>query len=346
MTTATEFNAIVGQQHATRLLKTFIRNGTLPHALLFTGDEGVGKKITATAFAMACNCLKLKSAIRHHRAHLDAIDACGDCGPCRKIAGNHHPDVIRVAPLSSVIRIAQIRTLLQALTLKPNEAERRVVILSDAQAMNPEAGNALLKVLEEPPDRTLLVLTARQTSDLLPTIVSRCQHIRFSPLRAADIKQLLTAAGGIEPESIAAVAALCGGSYTRAVKLIDSRWLNRRDWIIQAMGSQMADHGEFGIRAWLAWSEILAKKKDLIEESLEIITMWLRDMLVFRTDPQRVLNQDRLEALSTAAEQASQTQVLQQIDAVNRALTALRSNTNARLTLDAMALQMAGACRR
>ena len=346
MTTATVFNAIVGQQHATRLLKTFIRNGTLPHALLFTGDEGVGKKITATAFAMACNCLKLKSAIRHHRAHLDAIDACGDCGPCRKIAGNHHPDVIRVAPLSSVIRIAQIRTLLQALTLKPNEADRRVVILSDAQAMNPEAGNALLKVLEEPPDRTLLVLTARQTSDLLPTIVSRCQHIRFSPLRTADIKQLLAAAGGIEPETVEAVAALCGGSFTRARKLIDSRWLSRRDWIIQAMGSQMTNNGAPEIRAWLAWSEILAKKKDLIEESLEIITMWLRDILVFRTDPQQVLNQDRLKALSTAAKHVNQRQLLQQIDAVDRALTALRSNTNARLTLDAMALQMADACNR
>ena len=346
MTTAVVFNAIVGQQHATRLLKTFIRNGTLPHALLFTGDDGVGKKITATAFAMACNCLKLKSAIHHHRPHLDAIDACGDCGPCRKIAGNHHPDIIRVAPLSSVIRIAQIRTLLQTLTLKPNEADRRVVILSDAQAMNPEAGNALLKVLEEPPDRTLLVLTARQASDLLPTIASRCQHIRFSPLRAADIKHLLTAAGGIEPETVEAVAALCGGSYTRARKLIDSRWLNRRDWIIHIMESQMADNGASGIRAWLAWSEILAKKKDLIEESLEIITLWLRDILVFRTDPQRVLNRDRLNALSTAAKHVSQTQLLQQIDAVDRALTALRSNTNARLTMDAMALQMAGACLR
>jgi DNA polymerase III subunit delta' len=344
MTTATVFNAIVGQQHATRLLKTFIRNGTLPHALLFTGDDGIGKKTTATAFAMACNCLKLNSAIHRQRPHLDAIDACDDCGPCKKIAGNQHPDVIRVAPLSSVIRIAQVRTLLQTLTLKPNEANRRVVILSDAQAMNPEAGNALLKVLEEPPDRTLLVLTARQTSDLLPTIVSRCQHIRFSPLCEADIKQLLTAAGGVEPESVEAVAALCGGSFTRAQKLIDSRWLNRRDWIIQAMGSQTAHNGVPDIRAWLAWSEILAKKKDRIEESLEIITMWLRDMLVFKTDPKRVLNRDRLEALSTAAKHVSQTQLLQQIDAVDRASTALRSNTNARLTLDAMALKMAGAC--
>jgi DNA polymerase-3 subunit delta' len=90
----------------------------------------------------------------------------------------------------------------------------------------------------------------------------------------------------------------------------------------------------------------LAKKKDLIEESLEIITMWLRDILVFRTDPQRVLNQDRLKALSTTAKHVNQRQLLQQIDAVDRALTALRSNTNARLTLDAMALQMADACNR
>jgi DNA polymerase-3 subunit delta' len=344
MTTATVFKAIVGQQHAIRLLKSFIRNGTLPHALFFSGDDGVGKKLTATAFAMACNCHQLKAVIHRHRPLLDAVDACGNCGPCRKIAGNHHPDIIRVAPQSSVIRIAQIRTLLQALTLKPNEADRRVVILSDAQSMNPEAGNALLKVLEEPPDRTLLVLTARQTFDMLPTIVSRCQHIRFSPLGTADIKQLLTASGGIEPEATEAVAILSGGSFTRAQKLIDSRWLDRRDWIIQTLGSQMADSETPDIRAWLTWSEILAKKKELIEESLEIIKMWLRDIMVYRTDPQRVLNQDRLKALSTIAKQVNPSQLLQQIDAVDRALAGLRSNTNARLTLDAMALHMAGAC--
>jgi DNA polymerase-3 subunit delta' len=343
MTTATGFNAIVGQQHPIRLLKTFIRNGKVPHALLFTGDDGVGKKMTAEAFAMACNCLKLKSAM-HQRPDLDAIDACGDCVPCRKIAGNHHPDVIHVAPLSSVIRIAQIRNLLQTLTLKPNEADRRVVILSDAQAMNAEAGNALLKVLEEPPDRTLLVLTARQPSDLLPTVISRCRHIRFSPLDAADIKRLLARAGGIEPEAMETVSLLCCGSFTRAQKWIDNRWLSRREWILRAIGGQVADDGQPTLGTWLAFSEKLAKKKDLIEESLEILTMWLRDMLVVGVDPQRVFNQDRLEALSTAVSHVSPAQLLQQIDAVDRALKALRSNTNARLTLDAMVLQMARTC--
>lgn len=105
----------------------------------------------------------------------------------------------------------------------------------------------------------------------------------------------------------------------------------------------MGNTGTSGIRGWLAWSEMLAKKKDLIEDSLEIITLWLRDILVFSTEPRRVLNQDRLEAISAAAEHVSQTQLLEQIDAVDRALTALRSNTNARLTLDAMVLRMAGA---
>ena len=340
MTTATGFNAIVGQQHPIRLIKTFIRNGKLPHALLFTGDDGVGKKMTAVAFAMACNCLKLKSAMPQ-RPDLDIIDACGDCAPCRKIAGNQHPDVIHVAPLSSVIRIAQIRSLLQTLTLKPNEADRRVVILSDAQAMNAEAGNALLKVLEEPPDRTLLVLTAKQPSDLLPTVVSRCRHIRFSPLVAADINRLLSRTGGIEPESMETVSVLCGGSFTRAQKWIDRRWLSRREWILRAIGGPMAKNGQPTLRAWLAFSEKLAQKKDLIEESLEILTMWLRDILVVGVDPQRVFNQDRLEALSTAATHVRPEQLLQQIDAVDRALMALRSNTNARLTLDAMVLQMA-----
>lgn len=342
MTTATGFNAIVGQQQPIMLLKTFVRNGTLPHALLFTGDDGVGKKMTAAAFAMACNCLMLKSALAH-RPHLEAIDSCGSCAPCRKIAGNHHPDVIRVAPLSSVIRIAQIRTLLKTLTLKPHEADRRVVILSDAQAMNPEAGNALLKVLEEPPERTLLVLTARQTADLLPTVVSRCRHIRFSPLGVADIKTLLAEEGRLAPEAVEAVATLCGGSFTRAQKWNDRRWMGRRDWIIEVLG-KLIHTGDSEIRSWLALSEMLTKQKDLVEESLEIITMWLRDILVVDCDPQRVLNQDRLEALSTAAQQVSRRPLLEQIDAVDDALAALRSNTNTRLTLDAMVLRMASAC--
>jgi DNA polymerase III subunit delta' len=341
MTASTGFSAIVGQSQAIRLLKTLLRNGKLPHALLFTGDDGVGKKTTATAFAMACNCLTLKAGL-DRRPHLDVIDACGDCAPCRKIAGKHHADVIHIAPQSSMIRIDRIRSLLETLSLKPNEAQQRVVILSDAHAMNPEAGNALLKVLEEPPARTILVLTTRQPSDLLPTVVSRCRQIRFMPLAATDVNRLLNETDGGDAQSMEIAAALCGGSYTRARRLLDKRWLSRREWIIKVLTHRMAGGGESDIRAWLAFAEMMSRKKDLIEESLEFITMWLRDVLVAGYDPTRILNRDHREALSKTADRIGRRQLLEQMDAVDGAATALRSNANVRLTLDAMVLRMAG----
>jgi DNA polymerase-3 subunit delta' len=289
---------------------------------------------------MACNCLTLK-AVLDRRPHLDVIDACGECGPCKKIAGNHHADVILITPQSSMIRIDRIRSLLQTLSLKPNEAQQRVVILAEAHAMNPEAGNALLKVLEEPPERTLMVLTARQPSDLLPTVVSRCRQVRFMPLGAADIKRLLIEAGDVDAESVEIVASLCGGSYTRARMLMDKRWLRRREWIIEVLTRRLTG-GESDVRTWLGFAEILARKKDLIEESLEIVKMWLRDVLVAGCDPTHLLNRDRREALSTTAECIGRGQLLEQIDAVDDAAAALRSNANVRLTLDAMVLRMAG----
>jgi DNA polymerase-3 subunit delta' len=342
MTTATGFNAIVGQDTPIRLLKTFIRNGTHPHALLFTGDDGVGKKTTAMAFAMACNCLTLRSNLRQ-RPPLDAIDACGTCVSCKKIAAGHHPDVIHVAPTSAIIRIARIRELLKTLTLKPNEAHRRVVILSDAQTMNTEAGNALLKVLEEPPDRTLLILTAPQPIDLLPTVVSRCRQIRFAPLNEEAIHKLLAGEKGVDPETLTALAGLCGGSIARARARVEDSWLNRRNWIVDVLTDLVSRSGTPDFRTWLALSERLAGKKDRIEDSLEIITMWLRDILVTGCDPQRVLNRDRMETLAATAEKAGPAAVLEQIDAVEEARLALRANANTRLTLDAMVLRMARA---
>ena len=299
--------------------------------------------MTALAFAMAVNCQTLQKQRLHHLS-IDEIDACGNCAPCRKIAGNQHPDILHIHPRSSIITISQIRTMLETLALKPHEAAQRVVILSEAQTMNPHAANALLKVLEEPPKQTLLVLTANQPSDLLPTVASRCRHIRFFPLDPKAICQLLGKEEGMTPETVELGTRLAGGSFTRAKKWAKGSWPKRRDWLIGTITDCINEGDSSQIRYWLALSEKLAKKKERIEESLEIVTIWLRDALVIKFDPQKVVNRNRGEMLAAMASRLEPAQLLSMIEAVDHALTALRSNTNTRLTLDAMVLQMAATC--
>lgn len=183
------FASIQDQEQPIRILSAFLHTGKMPHAMLFTGVDGIGKRSAATAFAMVCNCSGDKVSIAAEAPGAagmpgDAVNvaaSCGRCRSCRKIQVDSHPDIIRMEPAGQYIRIAQIRELLGTLAMKPYEAKLRVVIISDAHAMNPEAGNALLKILEEPPESTILILTASGTADLLPTIVSRCQQIRFNP---------------------------------------------------------------------------------------------------------------------------------------------------------------------
>ncbi len=299
--------------------------------------------MTALAFAMAINCHTLQKQRIDHLS-IDEIDACGYCAPCKKIAGNQHPDIIHIQPRSSIIAISQIRTMLETLALKPHEATQRVVILSEAQAMNPQAANALLKILEEPPNHTLLVLTANQPSNLLPTVASRCRHMRFFPLDPAAIRHLLEKEDKTTPETVELGTRLSGGSFTRAKRWAKEPWPKRRDWLIGAITDRINEGDSSQIRYWLALSEKLAKRKERIEESLEIVTIWLRDALVIKFDPQKVVNRDRMEMVAAVANRLEPAQLLSMIEALDHALAALRSNTNTRLTLDAMVLRMAATC--
>jgi DNA polymerase-3 subunit delta' len=225
------FESIIEQDLPVRLLNTFLQNGTIPHALLFTGIEGVGKESTALAFAMACNCAGEDSKPTRPESDIP----CGNCKSCRKIEAGNHPDIIRVKPSGPFIKINQVRSLCQTLAMKPYEARRRVVIITEAQAMNPAAGNALLKMLEEPPLRTILILVATHTSDLLPTIVSRCQQIRFKPISNQHLESVLVERHGLDPGDAIIITTMAGGSLSRALHMHRTHWVNRRNWLIKEM---------------------------------------------------------------------------------------------------------------
>ena len=346
------FKSILGQEQPIRRLTTLLQNGTLPHALLFIGIEGVGKRTTAMALAMACNCramdpehfserMRIRSDGNIPSDQIKTINPCGRCNSCRKIESGNHPDIIVLHPSGSFIRIGQIRELCDTLAMKPYEARCRVVIISDAQTMNPSAGNALLKMLEEPPDRTILILTVLQTSDLLPTIVSRCQHIRFYPVSRKNIESLLIQRHCANADEAKILAILANGSVSKAVSMVNSRnrvnWISRRIWLINEVESLPSR--SMGSR--MAFAEKLSKHKHILSESLEMIKFWFRDLVVCKYHPEKIINRDLTDRIQRASKNMRVASLISKIGDVESAQKNIQANTNLRLTLEVLIMRLA-----
>jgi DNA polymerase-3 subunit delta' len=342
------FESIIGQDRPISILTTFLQKGTVPHALLFTGIEGVGKHSTAIIFAMACNCTGYQSGDppecedkptvdRHsNQNRLQFTYPCNHCKSCRKIESDNHPDIIQINPSGAFIKIDQIRSLCQTLAMKPYEARMRVVLISDAQAINPAAGNALLKVLEEPPDGTILILEATHTSDLLPTIVSRCRHIRFNPISKTNIEAVLISQYGLDPEDAMIIAAMAGGSLSRALQMYQKNWIAYRNWLI----SELESLSSKSINRLLAYGEKLAKNKEDLPETLEIMKSWLRDLIMDKIYPEKIHHQDLFEKVHQAAQRTSITSLISKIETIQSTQNAIQTGTNLRLAMETLVLKL------
>ena len=278
------FASLVDQKRPVRLLTAALVSGNLPHAFLFTGLEGIGKKTAATAFAMACNCIKLQEHSVNSsdkdapsdKLDYSVIEPCGRCRSCKKIISKNHPDIHIIKPSGDILKVDQIRELCRKLALKPYEALIRLAIIADAHRLNAEAGNTLLKTLEEPPEHTVFILTALQMSDLLPTIVSRCQHIRFNPISRHSLQAYIENNSGLAPGQASAIASMAGGSITRAETMAKTDWISRRNWIID----EIQDLPARSINFRLAFAEALSKNKDWVFTAFEIMKNWLRDVVI------------------------------------------------------------------
>jgi DNA polymerase III subunit delta' len=330
----------------------FLRNEAIPHALLFLGIDGVGKTTTARAFAMACNCTAAGKSHLSFKEDAPSIPGTAQdltaksevypcCKSCNKIEAGSHPDVILVEPKGPYIRINQIRNLCNVLAMKPYEARLRVVIIKDAQAMNPAAGNALLKALEEPPDRTVLILTAMQTSDLLPTIVSRCQYIRFNPIPGNQLKTMLMAKRGADPDDAEVVTIMANGSFSKALSMMrhtkKTNWIKRRAWLLNEVESLPL----MSVPLRLAFAETLSKDNEILADSLEVMKSWFRDLIVCRFHPARVMNKDVMEKIHKSSKKMTVDSLLSKIEDIHSAQRNIQLNSNLRLTLEVLMMRLA-----
>jgi len=254
---------IRGQDRARELLTRALASGRLPHAYLFDGPAGVGKVTTAIALAAALNC------------ELEPGAAQCTCLPCEKITLGVHPDLLRLAPdgPGGFIKIEQIRELLAVLAFPPHEGKARLVIVEDAEKLNPAAANAFLKTLEEPPNRTHIVLTTTAPDRLLVTIRSRCQRVRFAALPAEAVASILRASG-VDAAAAQAAAALGGGSMERAAGLAEgerltAQWERARRVVVAARAPSM--------RQAILAAAGLAEDKEEIVPALELLAHFYKD---------------------------------------------------------------------
>lgn len=174
---------IVGHRRPMEILRRMIKGGRFPHALVFEGPDGIGKKRVALWALKALIC------------KIQPGEGCGDCEDCHSIERLLHPDLHILEPIGDSIRVEQVREAEALLRLKPLRARTRALIVEDAHKMTPEASNSLLKTLEEPPPNTVIFLITPLADGLLPTVLSRCQRIRFFPLKPEEVLQVIKGLG-------------------------------------------------------------------------------------------------------------------------------------------------------
>ncbi len=305
------FDNIIDQDRPKEILKRAILKNRVAHAYLFNGPEGVGKEAMAFEFAKAIYCTGNDKP-------------CDQCRHCTRLQHFKHPDFFFLFPAPKnisdednrrilksliqepyyrprpwagpVIGIEKIRELRRICTLKPFEG-KRVIVISEAEKMTSEAANSLLKLLEEPPPFTHIILTTAHVNRMLPTIISRSQVIDFGLISGTKIQQALERKG-LEKERAQLLARMCQGNYTRALDWLETNVEQRRDLAIELIRCSLKDPF-----VQISFIQELLKnnEKQELRDILRMLLVWFRDALVVSNDPdksmERIINVDKSDTL-------------------------------------------------
>jgi DNA polymerase-3 subunit delta' len=327
------FSRIIGQERAVHLLKQAITREKMPHAYLFVGVSGVGKTTTALAMAQALNC-----------EAPEAAEGCGRCKACRQLLGGNFPDFELVEPDGQSIKIEQVRELERRFAYKPVVGRYRVTVVRPAEAMTEEASNAFLKTLEEPPAGNVLVLSGTEPSDLLPTIVSRCQKVVFRRIRPRLIEEWLIDTKGMDREKASVLARISDGSLGRALDMEESGFLEKRQEYLLLLTKLHRSAPEDAVD-WASRFVKEIEKDDRQEEIGALLGLWkswYRDLLLLKAKgpEDALINMDLSRELKIAAEASKMEYLVSNLLALDGAERELLRFRNQELILENTVLRL------
>jgi DNA polymerase III subunit delta' len=324
-------HGFIGNQHVTAWLARAIAGGQTHHAYLITGPDQIGKRTLALAFAQAVQC-----------EHNIAGFACGECATCRKVAHGNHPDVLVLAlPKDKVhYSIEQVRQIIEDVALKPSEGRRRIIIVPDSEKLTLPALQSTLKVLEEPPLRAMIVLTAASGDLLLPTILSRCQQVSLIPVVPSELVAALVAGYGVTPDIAGDLALLSGGRPGWAIEAAEHPELleERRATLRELATLTRASRAER-----IAAAARYAPDRDTAQRTLELWLPWWRDVtLVAYGAPQDIRHTDDRAGIMAQARAWGAAASETFVRALIVALEQLDQNANPRLVFEVLLQSLPG----
>jgi len=319
------FDHILGHDRQKDILGRALAHGRVAHAYLFTGPEGIGKRLTAMAFARAIVCLEQRG--------------CGQCTACRKIDHQNHPDLHLLEPDGNSIKIEQVRVFQRELNLKPLEASRKICLIDQAEALTVGAANALLKTLEEPRGDTLLILLSAQPNRLLATIRSRCQTLPFTRHPDRRIQQELEKQLGIDATESHILAALSEGSFKKAFGKDRELYVTQRRVLLKTLTGLSPG----SILPILTFAEELAADKTVLPDILDIFQAFYRDVLMTLQGhaASTLINLDLQEKVNRVASRMDVDSVLAKLEALTVTRRQIERNVNRQLALEVLLMNLA-----
>jgi len=331
------FNDVLGQARTAQQLQQAMRADRVAHAYLFRGPAGVGKAKMALTFAAALLCSEVPE------------DSCGRCRDCSRVAGGNHPDVdlIEHPEGKRYIYIEQIRRLTDTAHRTNVESDWHVFIIRDAERMQNEAQNALLKTLEEPPPGRVLILVASRPDRLLPTILSRCHHLRFQPLERGHMMQVLEDQTEFERDDIEPAVACAGGSVGRALLLLRTDALALCDNLLPRVEAlrttEVFPLAEELQEAASGKDKELEGRRQHVRLILDLLTAYYRDVVLLseQEKPEALCFPGRMDSIRELARRLGAGAAERIVELLWRARTRIEQNANIRLTLEDAFLSIA-----